>query len=298
MSDWVKRITSLLNMKSAGRPIDLAIAEPPSIKIPKKDTLPDEKIKLENNSDKDSVLSKHYNRMERKANPNESVSNNSFEEGNMADIDGKGVEKHKEDDDNVKALEKLRSLPKVMGSQVDSRIAAIKNLLGEKEIFRTLQKLRWPKGVVCPRCRSSNIVRRDPPQDAPDKRHYYECLNCKGEGDPSDFDDFTGLPVGSLQGLRQWILCWYLIGFCSISQIARVMGLSVYEVTQIASYGSQITEIPVDADIKDVLKAKEKQRSDKKKADKDKSAKGVEHQEENTRREGLQPFKPGYKSKK
>lgn len=203
-----------------------------------------------------------------------------------------------EQDDNLKALQKLRSLPRGSETQVESRIAAIKNLLGEKEIFKTLQMIRWPKGIVCPRCQSSQIVRRDPPPDTPDKRHYYVCLTCKGEGGVSDFDDFTGLPVGTLQGLRQWMLCWYLIGFCSMSQIARVLGISVHEVTQIASFGSQITEIAHDPDAKKKIEAKEKQEKDRKKSFLDKHQQIVEMQEDYTRSASKQPFKPGYKSKK
>lgn len=145
-------------------------------------------------------------------------------------------------DGNLDALKRLRALPR--GTQVDSRIAAIQSLLGEKEIFRTLNMLRWPEGIVCPRCRSSNVIRRNPPIDAADQRHYYECLNCKGRGNISIFDDLTGLPVGTLASLRQSILCWYLIGFCSVMQIAKILGLSMSEVAQLAQIGSDLTDVP------------------------------------------------------
>lgn len=203
------------------------------------------------------------------------------------------------DDDNIKALKKLRSMPRGSETNSESRIAAIKNLLGEKEIFKTLQVLRWPKGVVCPRCHSSKVVRRDPPPNAADKRHYYECLSCKGEGSPSDFDDFTGLPVGTLQGLRQWMLCWYLIGFCSMSQIARVLGLSVYEVTQIASFGSNITQISKESKLqKEKMQMKENLSEGKQEIFYKQQDANVRSQEDYTRSASKQPFKPGYKSKK
>lgn len=198
-----------------------------------------------------------------------------------------------ESEDNLKALKRLRDLPR--GTHVDSRIAAIKDLLGEVEIFKTLKMLRWPQGVVCPRCRSSNVVRRDPPAEAIDQRHFYVCLNCKGEGNPSDFDDFTGLPIGSIHALRQWILCWYLIGFCSVNQIAKVLGLSLHEVVQIASIGNDLPTLP---------DAEEKQRKElisqkERKAQEKKSARAnVELNEEYTRSESRSPLKPGYKSKK
>jgi len=201
--------------------------------------------------------------------------------------------------DNVSALKKLRDMPRGMGgASVDSRIAAIKNMLGEKEIFKTLQMLRWPKGTICPKCKSSNIVRRDPPADAPDQRHYYVCLTCKGEGRASDFDDFTGLPVGSLHGLRQWMFCWYLIGFCSISQISKVLGLSVAEISQIVGMGSQITELPEGTALKDKMESRERQQKEKKKAFFSTRKEGVERQENETRSESKNIYKPGPKSKK
>ncbi|MCS5711147.1 transposase [Candidatus Berkiella aquae] len=196
-------------------------------------------------------------------------------------------------DDNLKALKRLRDLPR--GTNVDSRIAAIKDLLGETEIFKTLKMLRWPQGVVCPRCRSSNVVRRDPPADAIDQRHFYVCLNCKGEGDPSDFDDFTGLPIGSIHALRQWILCWYLIGFCSVNQIAKVLGLSLQEVLQIASIGNDLASLP---DLEDKQKKELFAQKERKAQEKRTARANVELNEEYTRSESRSPLKPGYKSKK
>jgi len=198
-----------------------------------------------------------------------------------------------EEDDNLKALKRLRDLPR--GSQVDSRIAAIDDLLGEGEVFKTLKMLRWPQGVNCPRCHSSNVVRRDPPADAIDQRHFYVCLKCKGEGGLSDFDDFTGLPIGSIHALRQWILCWYLIGFCSINQIAKVLGLSIQQVMQIASVGNDLTSLP-DADEK--LRSKELlSQKDRKTKDSKKARDHIETEEEYRRSVSRSPLKPGNKSK-
>lgn len=198
-----------------------------------------------------------------------------------------------EEDDNLKALKRLRDLPR--GSQVDSRIAAINNLLGENEVFKTLKMLRWPQGVNCPRCHSSNVVRRDPPADAVDQRHFYVCLNCKGSGGQSDFDDFTGLPIESIHALRQWILCWYLIGFCSINQIAKVLGLSLAQVMQIASVGNDLPSLP-DADAK--LRSKELFTQKERKTKETKKARDIiETDEEYRRSVSRSPLKPGNKSK-
>lgn len=196
-------------------------------------------------------------------------------------------------DDNLKTLKRLRELPR--GTQVDSRVAAIESLLGEKEVFKSLKLLRWPQGVMCPRCHSSNVVRREPPANATDKRHYYICLNCKGEGGISDFDDFTGLPIGSMHALRQWIFCWYLLGFCSVTQIAKVLGLSAQEVMQMARYGAELTQLPEGSLL---AKSKEELRNKEKKA-KEEATKGlVLKDEELSRSESVSPLKPGYKSKK
>lgn len=189
--------------------------------------------------------------------------------------------------DNLEALNRLRTLPR--GTQVDSRIAAIQDLLGEREIFKTLKSLRWPQGVLCPRCHSNNVVRRDPPAGTIDQRHYYECLNCKSDGSLSDFDDFTDLAIGSLHSLRQVILCWYLIGFCSLSQIAKVLGLSMQEIMQMAKIGS------------DLIESSEKSSHYSAKKDDSahsKSEKITAYDEELTRSANRSPFKPGYKSKK
>ncbi len=204
-------------------------------------------------------------------------------EANMRDLDEK-----------LSALQRLRDLPR--GTQVESRIAAITDLLGEGEIFKTLKILRWPQGVICPRCKSSNVVRRDPPFDALDQRHFYICLNCKGEGNPSDFDDFTGLPVDSLSALRQCILCWYLIGFCTLSQIAKVLGLSMSEVMKLAAIGTELTELPENEAEKTL--ALQEHAGKAKNAKEKKRTTEIEKQEEETRSESKAIYKPGPKSKK
>ena len=144
-------------------------------------------------------------------------------------------------DKNVEALKKLRAMPR--GSQVETRIAGIQSMLGAQEIFKTLQSLRWPQGILCPRCHSTQVVKRRPPDDNQDERAFYECMHCKEQGNPSDFDDLTGLPIGDIVSLRQWILCWYLIGFCSIAQVAKVLGTTMSQVMQMAEFAARITEV-------------------------------------------------------
>ena len=198
--------------------------------------------------------------------------------------------------DNIKALNKLRSMPR--GTQVESRTAGIKALLGEEEVFQTLKMIRWPKGVVCPRCRSSR-VKENPHAKAADQRTHYICLDCRDDGAEGggEFDDFTGLPVDSLQGLTQWMLCWYLVGFCSLAQIADILGLSLAEVAEIAAFGSKITQIPdTELSYEKTLsgffaRKTEKQRREKKRAE-------SEDAELSATSEGKTPFNPKYKSRK
>lgn len=195
---------------------------------------------------------------------------------------------------NLKSLKHLRELPR--GTHVDSRIAAIQSLLKDKEIFRTIHNLRWPEGVVCPTCASTHIVRREPPQDSEDQRWYFECLSCKGQGRASDFDDLTGLPFAdSISALRQWVLCWYLLGFCSIAQISKVLGISPEVVMQLAQMGANITVIPKKEDVLSHnflhSASKKKEGFFKQKLEQ------TEKDELLTRSESVGKFKPGPKSK-
>lgn len=196
-----------------------------------------------------------------------------------------------DNEENLKALKKLRALPR--GTQVESRIAAIENLLGHQEVFKTLKMLRWPQGVICPHCHSTNVIRRDPPKDASDARQHYICLNCQEDGEPSDFDDFSGLPISSVHALRQWILCWYLLGFCSISQIAKALGLSIAEVSQMAKQGSELTEIPR---VEEAIKSKQEYQIKEKKA-RNEALNSADLQEDKQRSYSKSPTKPGPKSK-
>ncbi|MFI4938351.1 MAG: transposase [Candidatus Berkiellales bacterium] len=197
-----------------------------------------------------------------------------------------------ENDEELKALKRLRELPR--GTQVESRIGAIQSLLGEDQVFKTLKMLRWPEGPICPRCHSNNVIRKGPPPHSADSRHYYFCLNCRDDGNPSDFDDFTGLPIGSIQALRQWILCWYLIGFCSIAQIAKVLGISIQEAIQMATLGSELTQLSAKAEEaktgKELLQRQKKERARV-------AGVMVERQEEDAKSFSKSPTRPGPKTK-
>ena len=196
---------------------------------------------------------------------------------------------------NLKSLKHLRELPR--GSQVDSRIAAIQALLKDKEIFRTIHNLRWPEGVVCPRCGSTHIVKREPPPEINDQRWFFDCLSCKGQGRESTFNDLTGLPFEeTISALKQWVLCWYLLGFCSISQISKILGISSDLVMQLAQMGANITSLPKKEDI---LSHTFLQNSSKNKSKGffTKQLENTNKDELLTRSESVGKFKPGPKSK-
>jgi transposase-like protein len=185
-------------------------------------------------------------------------------------------------EDNLKKLQALRSLPRTVN--VD-------------------QNLRWPEGIICPRCHSKNIVHKKPPPESKDQRGYYECLQCQRSGGSSFFDDLTGLPIDVVEThlinyLNNWILCWYLIGFCSLTKIAQVLGLSLAQVMEIAKLGTQITEVSKEAKMEMEYGFFTKSYKDKIRLGKEKKQAETLQAELETRSESKNPFKPGPKSQK
>ena len=82
-----------------------------------------------------------------------------------------------------------------------------------------LEELRWPKGVVCPRCGNESVSRIE-------KRHKYDCNSCRYQ-----FSVTAGtLFHDSHLPLRKWFIAAYLI--CeskmgiSAKQLQRTLGVS------------------------------------------------------------------------
>jgi len=98
----------------------------------------------------------------------------------------------------------------------------IQNLIDDIKCFETVRSLRWPDGVTCPHCASSQVIKkgRDDTQPA---RQRYECSACQ-----SRFDDLTGtIFAGHHQPLRVWVLCLYFMGLnLSNEQIAQELDLN------------------------------------------------------------------------
>jgi Transposase zinc-ribbon domain len=133
-----------------------------------------------------------------------------------------------------------------LGTNINSRIAHIDSILGDKEAYATLRGLRWPEMVICPRCHSSRIIRRETPKPLDDKHafcEFYKCLDCEDIGRESAFDDLTGLEINEvIASIRSWILCWYLSFFCPTKIIAEFTDISLFVLAQMLGTIQNIEE--------------------------------------------------------
>jgi transposase-like protein len=73
----------------------------------------------------------------------------------------------------------------------------IKNLIDDVQCYQTVCKLRWPCGVECPSCQSTQVIKRGFDDTEP-ARQRYECTDCHKR-----FDDLTDtLFAGYHQSLK------------------------------------------------------------------------------------------------
>lgn len=61
----------------------------------------------------------------------------------------------------------------------------IKHLIDDAQCYKTVRKLRWPDGVACPSCASTQIIKRGF-EDTEPARQRYGCHDCH-----TRFDDVT-----------------------------------------------------------------------------------------------------------
>ena len=106
----------------------------------------------------------------------------------------------------------------------------IKHLVDDVQCYQTVRELRWPDGVACPACASTQVIKRGCDDTAP-ARQRYECHNCDQR-----FDDLTDtIFAGHHQPLKVWILCLYFMGLnVSNEQVAHELSLDesdVYHMT-------------------------------------------------------------------
>jgi len=110
-------------------------------------------------------------------------------------------------------------------------IVNIQALIDDAKCYETVRSLRWPDGVRCPACDSTEVIRK-----GCDERHAarrrYQCRACHQR-----FDDLTGtIFAGHHQPLRVWVLCLYLMGLnLSNEQIAHELDLNPDDVQKMTT---------------------------------------------------------------
>src|SRR5260370_41526914 len=97
----------------------------------------------------------------------------------------------------------------------------IKNLIDDVQCYQTVRELRWPDGIACPSCQSTQVIKRGFDDTEP-ARQRYECHDCDKR-----FDDLTDtIFAGHHQPLRVWVLCLSFMGLnLSNEQIAQELGI-------------------------------------------------------------------------
>jgi transposase-like protein len=107
----------------------------------------------------------------------------------------------------------------------------IKKLIDDVQCYRTVRELRWPDGVECPSCRSTQVIKRGFDDTEP-ARQRSECTDCHKR-----FDDLTDtIFAGHQQALKVWILCLYFMGLnLSNEQIANELDVERSDVQQMTT---------------------------------------------------------------
>ena len=83
----------------------------------------------------------------------------------------------------------------------------IKKLIDDVQCYQTVRELRWPDGLECPSCQSTQVIKRGF-DDAESARQRYECTDCH-----TRFDDLTDtIFARHHQPLKVWVLCLYFMG--------------------------------------------------------------------------------------
>ena len=104
----------------------------------------------------------------------------------------------------------------------------IQALIDDAKCFETVRALRWPDGVRCPTCDSSELTKQGRDDTQPERQRYL-CKSCRRH-----FDDLTDTVfAGPHQPLRVWILCLYFMGLnLSNAQMAKELDLHPSDVHQ------------------------------------------------------------------
>ena len=104
----------------------------------------------------------------------------------------------------------------------------IQSLIDDAKCFETVRALRWPGGVRCASCDSSEVTKQGRDDTQPERQRYL-CKSCHRH-----FDDLTDTVfAGHHQPLRVWILCLYFMGLnLSNAQLAKELDLNQSDVHQ------------------------------------------------------------------
>ena len=107
----------------------------------------------------------------------------------------------------------------------------IKKLIDDVQCYQTVRELRWPDGVECPSCQSTQGIKRGFDDTEP-ARQRSECTDCHKR-----FDDLTDtIFAGHHQALKVWILCLYFMGLnLSNEQIANELDVERSDVQQMTT---------------------------------------------------------------
>jgi hypothetical protein len=82
----------------------------------------------------------------------------------------------------------------------------IKNLIDDVQCYQTVCELRWPDGIACLSCESTQVIKRGFDDTEP-------ALNAMSVPTATRFDDLTDtIFAGHHQPLKVWILCLYFMG--------------------------------------------------------------------------------------
>jgi len=97
----------------------------------------------------------------------------------------------------------------------------IKNLLDGVPCYQTVRELRWPDGIACSSCESTQVIKRGVDDTAPARQRD------GGHDGSKRFDDLTDtLFAGHPQPLNVWILCLYCMGLnLAHAQLAHELAL-------------------------------------------------------------------------
>ena len=98
---------------------------------------------------------------------------------------------------------------------------SIKKLISESQCYETIRKLRWPEGVRCVGCLSTEI-KRNGHKGEDNACQKYTCRKCGRH-----FDDVSDtIFSGHHQPVKVWVLCLYFMGLnLSNRQIAQELDI-------------------------------------------------------------------------